>query len=370
MNKPASEEIRDLIGDLPSSEFIGVFDSGLGGIWVLAELIKNMPEKNFVYIGDSANAPYGTKSPDKVLELSKRICKGFIDAGAEAVVIACNTATSAAAAALRTEFAVPIVGMEPAVKPAYLRSLTLSTGDQNSGSSSNFDRQQKESSESAIAVLATPMTLKLDKFDALVRGLGTDASKRIVGVGSPELVTVVEKLIEKEVKVRAIMESYIVTKLKSIENLGSIVLGCTHFMFLKDYFEEILGPDIPIYDGTLGTVKRLNSLIGRRNKAFDSGEKGFIKLLNTESSEQEDLSKRLLRRALLSEEYGYVKRELTAASSGGFLDDDDALALKMLYLEGASVDEIRKRLKWSKKRSNQKIDEINKLAFNIIRRGI
>ena len=103
---------------MASTAPIGVFDSGLGGISVAREIRRDMPNEHVLYFGDSANAPYGTKSPEQVRELSDVIVKRFVEQGVKAVVIACNTATSAAANELRDTYDIPIIGMEPALKVA------------------------------------------------------------------------------------------------------------------------------------------------------------------------------------------------------------------------------------------------------------
>ena len=122
--------------------YVGVFDSGVGGISVLRELVVTLPHENFVYYGDSANAPYGEKERDWVLRRSRDIVDNLLNLGAKAIVIACNTATSAAAATLRADYAyVPIIGVEPALKPA---TLAVDHG--------------------RILVMATPITLRLDKY--------------------------------------------------------------------------------------------------------------------------------------------------------------------------------------------------------------
>ena len=124
---------------------IGIFDSGLGGISVLYEIHKLLPNESIVYYGDSGNAPYGVKSKEVVYELSKNICDYLIEnEGVKAIVIACNTATSAAVDKLRGQYNIPIIGMEPAIKPAIVGT------------------------KGAIVVLATEMTLKEEKFNNLL----------------------------------------------------------------------------------------------------------------------------------------------------------------------------------------------------------
>ena len=132
---------------------IGVFDSGVGGISVLKEAVKLLPNEDFIFFGDSKNAPYGVKSVEQVYQLSKKIVTDFIAQDAKAIVIACNTATSAAAKRLRSEHPeIPIIGLEPALKPAVLA---------------------KENSH--VLVMATPLTLKEQKFADLMKRFESQA---------------------------------------------------------------------------------------------------------------------------------------------------------------------------------------------------
>ena len=132
---------------MASTAPIGVFDSGLGGISVAREIRRDMPNERVLYFGDSANAPYGTKSPEQVRELSDAIVKRFVEQGVKAVVIACNTATSAAANELRDRYDIPIIGMEPALKVACDRG--------------HVTRQR-------VIGAATPLTLRVRKCAGLM----------------------------------------------------------------------------------------------------------------------------------------------------------------------------------------------------------
>ena len=128
---------------------IGVLDSGLGGISVLRELVKLMPGEDFIYYGDSANAPYGTRTPEEVIDLTKKDVEFLLERGAKAIVVACNTATSAGIQILRERYTdIPVIGIEPALKPAVL------------------SKQNPK-----VLVMATPMTLREEKFHHLMQWL-------------------------------------------------------------------------------------------------------------------------------------------------------------------------------------------------------
>lgn len=207
---------------------IGVFDSGLGGLSVLKTIHEVLPFENLVYYGDSLNAPYGVKSKEAVFQLSKTICDYFVKLGCKAIVIACNTATSAAITRLRGLYDIPIIGMEPAVKPAFMHT------------------------EGQVAVLATEMTLKEDKFNRLIDQL--NVSDRIIRCPAPEWVTCVENHFSDLEYVQRCVETFLEKYLKNAETL---VLGCTHFIFLKPYIEAFYQGQVKMFDGNLGTAVHL-----------------------------------------------------------------------------------------------------------------
>lgn len=229
-------------------EPIGVFDSGLGGISVLAQMIISLPKEKFLYFGDSNNAPYGEKTKEEVLCLSKHISKGLINRGSKALVVACNTATSAAIINLRKAYNLPIIGMEPAVKPAV-----------------NMENIQR------VVIMATPFTLKEKKFYELVQNIDTD--KQIVKLPCPGLV----QLIEQEGGAGPKVQTYLVQLFHSF-SLGKgdvLVLGCTHYVFLTDIIEKILSSRVPLVHGNVGTVVELKNQLKAHHLLLttDNGKK-------------------------------------------------------------------------------------------------
>ena len=148
---------------------VAVFDSGMGGISVLRELVKIMPNEDFIYYGDSANAPYGTKSLEEVRTLTCQHARDLFESGAKGLVVACNTATSAAVRVLREKYPyIPIVGIEPAVKPAV-----------------------KSAEHPIVLVMATPMTIKEQKFQKLMERYKGEAE--IIPLPCPGLMNFVER---------------------------------------------------------------------------------------------------------------------------------------------------------------------------------
>lgn len=233
---------------------IGVFDSGLGGISVLRELKKELPNEDFLYIGDSAFAPYGTKDKQAIIDRCIHICDTFIKEDVKAILIACNTATSAAANLLREKYDLPIIGMEPALKVA-----------------AHNKTNQK------IIVMATELTLKEKKFNDLMTQYNKENT--IIKMPCPELVEIIENDKFEDSK-------FIIKQLHSyyenidIHSIDSIVLGCTHFVFYRPYFLKYFS-NIHIVDGNHGTVQHLKNVLKDTNMLNDKMKEGNIEIRNT-----------------------------------------------------------------------------------------
>ena len=216
---------------------IGFFDSGIGGLTVLNRAMKEMCGE-FIYYADTDNVPYGEKTKDEIRGFSDRAVDFLANQGAEIIVIACNTATSAAAGFLRGKYSMPIIGMEPAVKPAIT------------------DARGKR-----VLVTATPLTIKEDKLKRLIAS--QNAQDKVDLLPLPKLVGFAEKL----EFVSPAAEGYLREKLSAfdLDRYSKVVLGCTHFNYFKDLFKAILPNDTQIIDGVGGTVKRLESVAGCEN---------------------------------------------------------------------------------------------------------
>lgn len=215
---------------------VGVFDSGAGGVSVLRACVAELPRERFVFFGDSANAPYGDKAPAHILELSRAIVEHLVGEGAKAVVIACNTATSAAADVLRCERDLPIVGVEPALKPAV---------ETHPGGH--------------VLVMATPVTLALDKYHELAAAYGGDAE--VVGVACPKLASFIERGDLGSHELLRLIEGYVG------EYRGwadAVVLGCTHYPFVADAIRTVLG-EVELFDGGAGTARQLRRVLTERD---------------------------------------------------------------------------------------------------------
>lgn len=262
---------------MTSAAPIGVFDSGFGGISVVRQIQQEMPNEHLMFYGDSAHAPYGTKSPKEVRELSSRIVERFVEQGAKAIVIACNTATSAAAQELREQYEIPIIGMEPALKVACERG--------------NGESQ-------SVIVAATPLTLRERKFTDLMRRFEQD--HKIYPQACPKLVEIVE---HGELNNRKIVFDTLHEYLDkyNLDTIDSVVLGCTHFVFYRDYFQQFLPHDIAIVDGNHGTAHHLQVVLESLGKLAPSDQTGSVTLMNSDPSERMALLARNLLETGMSE---------------------------------------------------------------------
>lgn len=237
---------------------IGVFDSGIGGISVLDELIKKMPHEHFIYLGDSKNAPYGIKTEQEIYNFALQNTKTLLDMGAKAIVIACNTATSVAAKSIRNLYIdTPIIGVEPALKPAALHK-----------------------PNSNILVMATPVTLKNEKFCSLMKEYSCNSN--IISMPCLGLVEIIEKGNINGYEI----DNYLKQNLKEFENVNidSVVLGCTHYVFIKDAIKKAFSENIMIFDGGLGTANETFRRISEKNISNCSKNIGQITLLNSNKS--------------------------------------------------------------------------------------
>lgn len=240
---------------------IGIFDSGMGGLSVLYEAQKQLPNEKFIYYGDSKNAPYGIKSKEEVLKLSIDICDYFMSRKVDAIVVACNTATSAAIKTLRAKYKIPIIGMEPALKPAI-----------------------ENHKYGSIAVMATSMTLNEEKFSKLLDKFAKE--ERVYKIPAPRLVELVESGIVSGEKMYKTIKSYF--KDLDISSIESVVLGCTHFVFVRNEIRTLFRNDIVLIDGNYGTIQQL-----KRN-IIESSEGGDIEIINSGGPKYVDLSYKLL----------------------------------------------------------------------------
>jgi len=204
---------------MPHSRPIGIFDSGIGGLSVAAKVRELLPADDILYVADSRHAPYGDKSDDFILERMNTVTDFLLGQGAKAVVVACNTATTSAIAQLRATYSVPIIGVEPGVKPAVLAT--------RSG---------------VVGVLATPRTLQTHSFSALAARFSSTVS--IAVQPCPDLVGQIEALRFDDDRTLELLHRYILPLLE--KGADTIVLGCTHYNYLAERIALVAGPDVQI----------------------------------------------------------------------------------------------------------------------------
>lgn len=209
---------------------IGIFDSGMGGLSVLHVALQYLPKDQFIYYADEKHVPYGEKTRADIIQYVDESIQFMIQKGVQAIVIACNTATSAAVATMRKKYDLPIIGMEPAIKKAI-----DTYGDHR------------------VLVIATPITVKGEKIHDLVNRV--DKHHLVDLVALPKLVHFAERLEFHSEDVYNYLQEAL--SHYSLDDYSSIVLGCTHFNYFKDILREILPSHIHFVDGNEGTIKQL-----------------------------------------------------------------------------------------------------------------
>ncbi len=213
---------------------IGVFDSGVGGLSVLRHIREILPNERLIYVADSGHVPYGEKSREYIEARSLIISRFLLQQGADAIVIACNTASAAAAATLRSQFNIPIIAMEPAVKPAVAASRN-----------------------GIVGVLATTGTLASARFAALLERYAGEGE--IITQGCPGLVEQVERGELNSLQTRALIERY--TEPLLARGADTLILGCTHYPFLASLIADVVGSDIALVDTGAAVARQLQRRI-------------------------------------------------------------------------------------------------------------
>ncbi len=219
---------------MSTSRAIGVFDSGVGGLSVLHHIRQTLPNERLIYVADSGHVPYGDKSPAYIEKRSHALARFLVSQGADAIVIACNTATAAAVSSLRSQFSIPIVGMEPAVKPAVAAT--------RSG---------------VVGVLATIGTLESARFAALLEKYA--GTVEIVTQGCPGLVEQVELGELHSARTRELVARY--TAPLIARGADTLILGCTHYPFLAPLIREMVGDGIALVDTGAAVARQLQRRI-------------------------------------------------------------------------------------------------------------
>jgi len=232
---------------------IGFFDSGLGGLTVLDKAMRLMPDEDYIYYADEGHVPYGEKTTEEIIQFASSAVSFLEEQGCKAVVIACNTATSVAIEILRQRFSIPIIGIEPAVKPAV-----------------------EHAGHRRILVMATPVTVRESKLRQLIASL--DAEDTVDLLAMPGLVHFCEQEQFDGPEVRA----YIAGRLEGKDTFAysDLVLGCTHFNHFQTALSSFFPDSLQISDGSMGTVRQLQSIL--EQKSLRGGGNGLMELYVTD----------------------------------------------------------------------------------------
>lgn len=223
---------------MASNAPIGVFDSGVGGLSVLGEIRTLLPNESLLYVADSGHVPYGEKSPEFIRERCRLLAEFLLSQGAKALVLACNTATVAGVAELRELYPqLPIIGMEPAVKPAAAATRT-----------------------GVVGVLATTGTLKSAKFAALLDRFASDV--RVITQPCPGLVERIEAGELDSAATRELLQGFVAPLL--VEGCDTLILGCTHYPFIKPLLRTLVPESVSLIDTGAAVARQLQRLLRER----------------------------------------------------------------------------------------------------------
>lgn len=233
---------------------IGLFDSGLGGLTIRREVMKILPSEDTLYLADSAQAPYGEKSPKRILELSRRNTRWLLEQGCKLIVVACNTATTNAIAALRKEFPVSFIGIEPAIKPAALQS-----------------------KRKRVGVLATRGTLSSSLFanTSKLHAAGIEVLEQ-EGRG---LVRLIESGRLEDPETREHLKGLLQPMVEA--GIDHLVLGCTHYPLLIPILEEVLPPAVQVVDCGPAVARQTRAVLEGEGLIRNPGEAPVHKVFTT-----------------------------------------------------------------------------------------
>ena len=231
---------------------IGIFDSGIGGISILEKLKQLLPNENFIYLADNQNCPYGSKSKKEIISLSKKNCEKLIELNCKIIIIACNTSTTNSIKKLREIIAIPIIGIEPGLKPAIHYTKTKNIG-----------------------ILATEKTLGSKLFFETLNQNRIDDIHIHEQIGY-ELVNLIEEGSHSKQNIGKILEKYLVPMIN--KKIDYLLLGCTHYNHIKDIIEEIIPVDIEIVDTIAPVNKRVLNILKSNNILNKSTNKRTIKI--------------------------------------------------------------------------------------------
>ena len=235
---------------------IGVFDSGIGGVTVLKEIIKIMPHENYIYYSDSKNNPYGDRSKEEIIKICDSIVKMFIKKNCKAIVIACNTASAKAVETLRKKYTqIPFIAIEPAYKMVYDYAYDKPT-----------------------LVMATKGTIESEKFNLLYHKYDNHKTKLLSCVG---LADIIEEGNQKKI------EQYLNENLSEYKGkIKNIVLGCTHYPLVQNEIKRVMGEDVTFFNGAPNLARHLKEIL--EDKKMQGENEGNIEFFDSSNSKQKE----------------------------------------------------------------------------------
>ena len=237
------------------NEAIGIFDSGIGGVTVLKEILKILPNENYIYYSDSRNNPYGDKSDRKINELCENIVKLFIKQKCKTIVIACNTASAKSAQYLRDRYQdIPFIAIEPAYKMVYDYAYSEPT-----------------------LVMATKGTIESEKFNLLYHTYDNHKTILLPCIGLADIIEEGNKD-----KIKAYLKEYLEPYRGKVKN---VVLGCTHYPLIHDDIQEVLG-QVTFFNGAPYLAKHLKEILEEKDLANNMEKKGIIQFIDSSNDEQ------------------------------------------------------------------------------------
>jgi glutamate racemase len=239
---------------------IGVFDSGIGGLTVARELMRQLPAESIIYFGDTARVPYGPKSPDTVRRYSREIANYLRERGVKALVVACNTATAHALTTLQAEEPIPVIGV---VEPGARAAVAATRGGR-------------------IGVIGTVGTIRSTAYERAIRALRPDA--QIIARPCPLFVPLVEEGWLEHEATRLIADEYLSEFAN--EQVDTLVLGCTHYPLLKPLIAEVLGPDVALIDSAEQTAAETRRVLAARGLLAPAGAAAVRRYVASDAPDQ------------------------------------------------------------------------------------
>lgn len=231
-----------------SWQAIGIFDSGVGGLTVLREIMHTLPQEDTIYFGDTARVPYGTKSPDTVIRYSQEIASFLVTRDIKLLVVACNTASAVALPTLRRQLSIPVVGViEPGAK-----------------------RAAEVTRRGVVGVIGTSGTIRSSAYTRAIKRLNPEIS--VIARACPLFVPLAEEGWTDNDIARLTAATYLEELRQS--GVDTLVLGCTHYPLLKKIIAEIMGPDVILVDSAEETARTVSAILGEKQMLRPVAEQG------------------------------------------------------------------------------------------------